>query len=176
MHDGSYEIKEEMCAQEFFILFTLGSVVAQSTSCDDCNTIRSLVMAPSTPYKCYKISHTQNPSLRFGSQKPLLWNIESAKLSKKSNGGLIIPDNTIIVLANPNYIEKLETDTWKSLNNTYRLPKIVIKEGISEFASNDMADKALLASLDMNAFHRKPDVIKEIKAHQPSVIVSMVTG
>lgn len=175
MNNGAYELKEELCVQELFILFTLSSITAQAGNKDCCNTIQNLVMPKDAAYACYKISHHFNPLFHFNGQKPLTWTIETATLPAATKGKLIIPDNTLIVLANPTYIEKLEQDDWKSNNSTYRLPKIVFKEKVSESALSAMSNKALLASLDLKAFHRKPTTLQEIRQQRPTVIVSMVT-
>ena len=175
MNNSSYEIKESICSQEFFVLFTLGAIKAQSQTSEDCNTICNLTLPATAPYKCYKISHSLNPSFRFGAQKPLTWNIESVKLSKQGSS-MTIPDNTIIMLANPNYIDGLEQDQWKSMNSTYRLPKIVFKENVSEKSLESMTDKAFLVSLDLKAFHRKPSIAKEHHLRKPALVTSMVIG
>jgi|GEM_PF-5585258 hypothetical protein len=175
VHNGSYAIKEDMCSQEFFILFTLGTITPRSQTCEDCNTIGNLIMPQTTTYKCYKISHSLNPSFRFGSQKQLTWNIEVAKL-KKSGACTVIPDNTIIILANPKFVDGLEQENWKSVNSTYRLPKIVFRENIGETAIADMANQAFLTSLDLNVFHRRPGVVKEIRQHKPDIVASIITG
>jgi hypothetical protein len=169
--DGSYALKEDCCSQEFFILFTLDPITAQLTESDECNTIGGLRLS-SPRYKCYRISHNSQQSIL--SQKNLNWKITPVKLKKIGDGSLI-PDNTLIILANPSYVEGLEQETWKTINSTYRLPKIIFRANIREKSMVDMMNEALVASLDMRAFHRKPATVQDFRYNKPSV-ASITTG
>jgi len=97
------------------------------------------------------------------------WNIREKKLESER----IIPDDTLIIIFNPNYVEKVDG------GNSFELPKVLIKENILELAGSEKklhneVNELLMASLDLNTLHIKPT--SEIKSdHKKKLVIAMST-
>ncbi len=181
----SYTLKDRLDHDEFYYLFTLDPVQPESHTKDVPNTFRHFKMPASNNYLCYKVR--KNPvywNARFspqfarsmGPEKAKdAWHIQNIKLPAEQEKNVIhIPEHTIIFLLNPSYIEHLEQEDWDTEMNTTKIPKVVFKNNISEKELNKMLDHATLLTSDLDVFHRKPTVVKEVHPNSP-IIVSIVT-
>lgn len=112
--------------------------------------------------QAYKLFHLK----RSGAK---LWKIQEEELSEKR----IIPDETLIIIFNPSYVDKVTE------GNNFELPKILIKKDIlalagSEEKLHDEANELLMACLDLNILHIKPT--SEIKSdYKKKLVIAMST-
>jgi len=122
-------------------------------------------------YKLYKLKlietrDSQKSDMGKGSIR-YRWEINEKKLGTER----IIPDDTLIIIFNPHYIEKIDE------GSNFELPKIWIKNNILELAGSeeklhDEVNELLMASLDLNILHIKPT--SEIKSdHKKKLIIAM---
>jgi hypothetical protein len=119
------------------------------------NTIQYLKIDTKQPYKYYTMELVRASRKRYvpsdrknQESEPDRWIIRSGKVSPDGR----IPDETIIVLLNANYVERVEG------SNGFELPTIFIKENIVEIAGSEqrLHDKSvemILSSLDYNPIH-----------------------
>jgi len=113
------------------------------------NTVQFLSVAPTQNYKFYKIEHIKKSSDDANKKDTYTWDIVGGKVRKDGR----IPDNTLIIVYNPDYIEKLEG------GNELELPKIIIKQNILEIGGgteeklHDEEAALLMASLKLNIIH-----------------------
>lgn len=110
------------------------------------NTIKHLKRLPDWPYKFYVLELIDEGEQK--NEKKAFWRIKAAQLPEHGR----IPDETIIVCCDPDFIEKV------SGGSGLELPKIYIKKNIlslvgSDTQLHDQAIKALLSSIDYNALH-----------------------
>lgn len=159
-----FEIKEYPNSPGFYFLFTL-SPITPKTDLNDPNTIQHFQLAPDGSYACFKV-------MRVRSDK--MWHIERVTLTQNADKTCRIPENSIILPFDPEYIEELRFDRKNSLYAT-TLPTTKLKEDIPQHKMNEMVLRATLVALDLNPFHRKPTVIQSIKRDAPNIVMSMVT-
>lgn len=174
IQDGSYSFKEDSQVSAFYLLFTLDPLLPFSIK-EGPNTIKSFKFEPKTGYKCFKLTKNNFSRFAAGSQGAP-WAIQELSLApdKKNKKLLKIPKHTMIVLIDPSYIDHLTVEPWESHGNTSKLPRIVFKPTILESNFNDMCASGLFASLDLDPFHKKPNLIKEQQPNNPQVIVSVL--
>ncbi|MCK5633137.1 hypothetical protein KAH94_05275 [bacterium] len=115
------------------------------------------------PFKRYR---TPSETLKNKQEKKGHWNIEEKKLSAEGK----IPDDTIIVLYNAEYVDNLEG------NNSFELPTIIIKNDIltlagSEKKLHDDAIELLLESIDHNPLHSHVQI--HTRQDKQKIIIAM---
>lgn len=125
---------------------------------DQHNTIKDLRLFADKNYKCYSFKK-MGP---FGG----MWVQREKDLRKKN---FIIPNNAIIILVDPKYIDHLDQWSINLASNFIKLPKIVLKKEVKHKSTDRAAAKSLLTALDAAVFHE--EVREEIK--QPSTKVKM---
>jgi hypothetical protein len=178
IHGNVYEFKDNQYETDFYILFTLEKVIPHTTDSDDPNTVHHFKIPLSGQYKCFKISkqfgHLCNSPKK---NKPChYWNTQQVTLQpNKQNTGLAVPENTLVVLANPAYIEGLEQNPWISQGNSYKLPCIIFKKTITQKQVDAMGTTSVLLSLDLKPFNRAQTVTQEIHRIAPCTVCSVVT-
>ncbi len=109
---------------------------------DQHNTVKDLRLFADKSYKCYTFKK-RGP---FGG----MWVQREKNLGNKQ---FIIPENAIIVLVDPKYVDHLETWNLNLPNNFIKLPKIVLKKDVKNKPTDRAAAKSLLTSLDAMMFH-----------------------
>jgi len=125
--------------------------------------VRYLKISRKQAYKLYKLTFVETGK----NGNSYRWNIREKQLDAKR----IIPDDTLIVIFNPQYIEKVDE------GSNFELPKVWIKQNILELAGSeeklhDEVNELLMASLDLNILHTKPT--SEIKSdHSKKLIIAM---
>jgi len=135
------------------------------------NTVQCLQIGKKQDYKLYKlelveIHDPQKSSTKKGSDF-CHWEIKEKKIGPEK----IIPDDTLIILFNPAYVEKVEG------GNNFELRKICIKSDLLKLAGSeeklhDEVNELLMASLDLNILHTKPTA--EIKPdYKKKLVVAM---
>lgn len=116
------------------------------------NTVQFLKIDPQQPYKYYSMQLIRASRRRFpGSQQqqePDQWIIRPSRLSPDGR----IPDETIILLMNPSYIDRVEG------SNGFELPTLYIKDNVLDLAGSqqellDQAVELVLSSLDYKPIH-----------------------
>lgn len=185
-HNGTFMLKELHDQHEFYFLFTLDPMYPESKTKDDPNTIKHFKMPSSNKYLCYKVS--KNPmywNARFapsfarqvGEEKVRdAWHIELVTFPIDQQKKVIhLPEHTILFLIDPSFIQKLEQEPWDTELNTVKFPKIIFKDTLNAAQMRNMNNHAFCTACDLDPFHRKPMVVKEVRPDNPHVIVSMTT-
>lgn len=128
---------------------------------DQHNTIKDLRLIADKHYKCYSFKK-RGP---FGG----MWVQREKDLTKKK---FIIPNNAIIILLDPKYVDHLEAWSVNLASNFVKLPKIVLKNEVHHKTSDRAAAKSLLTSLDAAVFHEE---VREVVKHPTEKItISLV--
>lgn len=150
----AFSIAEESKIVSFYLLIT-----EKITYASEKNTIKYLKAIQ--PYKIYKLTLDNENDTET-------WAIESIAPNLYDNK---IPDNTIIVCCNPEYIDTIKGGT------TIMLPDIIIRNDIlqlvgSEKQLHEHLNELLLASLDYDTIHAR--IQQEIKPnYQQKTIVAL---
>jgi hypothetical protein len=169
--EGSYHIPDKHGADsEICLLFTLGPIRTQVH--EDTNTISDLCLASNASYKYFKLKKNLNyfgwhPVYthmgRRNDEQP--WFIVEERLPKNR---CVLPESALLVLLDPQIIDRLENEPWQTQGNTCRMPRIVIKEKITAKKLKHMAHQSLLTSLDLDPFHRPPNTITQAGGQRPA--------
>ncbi|HSW74155.1 MAG TPA: hypothetical protein VLG71_03275, partial [Candidatus Limnocylindria bacterium] len=145
-----FSVPEDRYKTTFTLLITNAHAIG-CTATD--NTIQHLKIDTKHPYKLYVLTlkervitspvSTKEPRTEF------IWDIE--RITLPADDGRI-PDNTVIVCYNPDFIDKLEG------GNAVTLPTLYVKDNIislvgSESKLHEKSVECLLASLDYDAIH-----------------------
>ena len=178
--DGSYQLPiSHGSDNELVLLITLGPF--KPVALEDVNTISHFCLDHKAHYKCYHLRKNQNylgwsPSYthprgkKIDQEQP--WLISEVKLP--TNNRCVMPDSSFVILIDPGAVEEVANQPWQTQGNTCRMPKIVLKKQ-SAHALRRMADEALLASLDLDPFHRKPLHAKQTSSVRPAFTELMVS-
>jgi len=133
------------------------------------NTVQCLKIEPGQTHKFYKITliaKREDKNLKDKDNISYSWKVKDKKLTQG-----IIPDDTLIILFNSDYVEKLDG------GNDLELPKIIIKNNILELAGSEKklhneANEILMGSLDLNILHIKPTA--EVKPeYKKKLVIAM---
>ncbi|MBN1549210.1 hypothetical protein JW872_00960 [Candidatus Babeliales bacterium] len=165
IQNGNFTVRDTEAAPGFYFLFTL-SPVTPCTDAHDPNTIQFFQLDPESPYKCFRV-------LRTRGDRP--WLIEETPLEQTRHAMLKIPESTIIIPLNPDYVEAVQTEADPSPLHSTSLPDIIFKKELSQNKINEMVIQSTFAALDLNPFHRKPTIVQSIDRNAPHIIMSMVT-
>jgi hypothetical protein len=117
------------------------------------NTVQFLKIDPQQPYKLYSMQLVRTPrrrsmDLQQQQQNSDQWIISSERVDVHGR----IPDETIILLMDPRYIDRVEGSSG------FELPEIYIKENVLELAGSlqhllDQSIELVVASLDYKPIH-----------------------
>lgn len=167
LKEGSFEIYDERDCDEFHIVITTNIKLPNSS---EINGLETAEDCPYTLFKLMRKSKTREIQANHLSCAPVIlgpvqlevieyWDIQEVKTNKQdqeSNHSVIkIPDNTIIVLMNPDYITKIVSEPWKPDDIFIKLPTLIFDETIDEKSLHELATKMLFASVDFSAFNKK---------------------
>lgn len=152
-----YTIPTDRSQERFFLL------IVEPDSLDmvmDENTVKYWKIKPRRPYKFYTLTLkeivSESPQNR-PIQTDHLWLIKEERLPL---GNTRIPDTAIIICYNPSFVNMLRG------GNVVRLPEVIIKPEISEFALHAQSTEILVSCLDIDALHAK--LHQKIK-HDPAI-------
>jgi hypothetical protein len=106
------------------------------------NTLDNFKLIPEKNYLCYTFKKLG----RYGSWVKTEKNLDHKKF--------ILPKNSIVVLINPKYVDRVEEWNIELSKNIIKLPKIVLKSDISEKELKRIAAKSILY-LEDAVFHEK---------------------
>ncbi|MFC1842625.1 hypothetical protein ACFLYU_03135 [Candidatus Dependentiae bacterium] len=166
-----FTISEDKECKRFYVLIT----PYLQPQIED-NTVKCLKIEAAQSYKLYEIKLFVTQDTRATStftkntqksKESYFWQIRERKIREDR----AIPDDALIVIFNPDYVEKLEG------GNDLELPKIIIKNNVLELAGSEKklqaeADELLMASLDLNILHTKPT--SEIKPeYKKKLVIAM---
>lgn len=148
-----FTISADKCVRTFYLL------LAKEINPEiEKNTVKYLKIDVSENYKFYELTifpsvqSSVNPLTKKEElRENLIWRIQEKKLN--DNG--VMPDDTLIIIFNPFYVEKLEG------GNNLELPKIIIKKDVIQLAGSEKklereSNELLLTSLDLNILHIDP--------------------
>jgi hypothetical protein len=134
-----------------------------NTNFDSINTIKNIQIKPENNFRFFTLTKA-HAALQDWEFK------EETKLDKKK---FVIPQNCVIFLINPKYVDHLKNWNLKSPENMIKLPQIIFKENFKEQEVVRQADKSIIRALDLNAFHENVD--KKIKKEaKPKLDLALV--
>ncbi len=145
-----FSIPEDRYKTTFTLLITNAHAI-DCTATD--NTIHHLKIDTKHSYKLYVLTLKErivtSPSSTKEPRTEYMWDSERITLSADDSR---IPDNTIIVCYNPDFIDKIEG------GNAVTLPTLYVKDNIisllgSESKLHEKSIELLLSSLDYDAIH-----------------------
>ena len=126
---------------------------------DGINTIENMTIRTDKPYLMYSFKRTLT--------NETVWLQKGKDLEKR---GFIIPQNCLVAVINPKYIEDVKPWEIKLSNNFVKLPQIIIKSEIKEKRIKREAAKSVLRSLDSIPFHER---IKTTKKDDKGIKISL---
>lgn len=159
--EGFYAIPTENAnIKKYYILISSNIIPTFSGT----NTIENLTINSTKNYKFFSCKKS------FDQDENEIWTIKEKFLSLKQFN---IPENTIILLINPKYVQKLETWKIQFLKGFSPVPKIILNEYISKKKFTKRSVKSLLYSLDSQYFHEP--ISRETKEYEdnPNLKVSL---
>ncbi len=144
--NGFYSIPTDQKSEKTFNVvnkyyFLVTKTIKQNA--DKKNTIKNLSVLPKNKYLLYSYKKDI---------KKEQWNLAEEKLIHKD---LIIPNNCIIALVNPKYVEKVENWKIKLQEPFLALPKMILSSEISKEKAERQSNKSILKSLNYNPFHEE---------------------
>ncbi len=174
--DGIFEIHDERSCSEFHVLIT------ENLKLPNTPDIEYLETSPNHSYKLFKltrkvtIKETTTPAQEITGSKPSLilepmeyWDIEELN---HNEAALRIPDTTIIMLMNPDFIKELISETWRPDDSFIKLPKCIFNDEIEEKMLQEVSTKMVFASLDLRCLHKK--VTKTTKSCAHNKVISVL--
>ena len=150
--DGSFKFSGSRNLSTIYIIVTRIKAPTHTT-------IDHLEVPPGIPYLLY----TLKKEAVFGAPEKDRWTINKIESSE----GVAIPQDSLIILLDPHYIETLEPTTWKREGKFIHLPTIVLKKDSS---LKDESIKVMLAALDIDPFHKRLN--KSINTDHKNSIIS----
>jgi hypothetical protein len=173
---GMFEIYEDRDCSEFHILIT------ENLKLPNTLDIEYLETSNSHPYKLYKLTRKAKTreivnsvgSEQLGTQPTVslelieYWDIEDLDCNEPT---IKIPDNTIILLMNPQFIIRLITETWHPNDAFVKLPRILFDDSVDEKALQEVSTKMVFAAIDLRCLHKR--MTKTTKACAQNRIISV---
>lgn len=138
-----FSFLESKYTQEMFIL-----ICENISYHTENNTIQNLRVTDNS-YKCFKLSATRiydnhNDVVGFS------WDAQECELEEK-----IVPDNTLFFVFNPDLIQGLSVQSWKTDNTLRIIPTITINQIASAEQLKRAMTIARLAAIDIDTVHKK---------------------
>lgn len=173
---GIFEIYEDHTCNQFHLLITEHIKFPESADFE--------LFETESNYKFFKFTRASKSKELITTSslhdKPLVsieeieyWNIEKFK-DRDESGTIIartIPEDTIILLTNPTFICKVESEEWKADDIYIKLPKIYFDEEIAEQMIQEASARMLFAAVDLGCLHTK--ITKTTKPHAQNCIISV---
>lgn len=173
---GVFELYEDRASDQFHLLITEKIKFPDSADFKQFET--------DGPYRLFKfVRSTRMKELittSSNNDKPVItleeveyWKIEETN-TLDENGvqqPRSIPEDTILFYTNPLFIDKIESDEWKSDDIYIKLPKIFIDEHIEEKILQEVNTRMLFAAVDLRCFHTK--ITKTTKPYAQNCIISV---
>ena len=128
---------------------------------DKANTIKNVELIPDKDYKFYTIKKNGCGTT---------WVHQEATIDNKK---FIIPENSLIVLIPPKYVDRVEPWNLKLASNSIPLPTIVLKKDFLGKQLERTSAKSLLYSLDKTAFHEPIKRVCKVDQSNPKVCLSL---
>lgn len=159
---------------EFHIVITPSIDFEMVDNNDDSNTVDYLKVSKDLKYKYFYAylapveSSTKNKTAL--QDAPFEWIIEEKNLPESGR----IPDNAIILVCNPDFVESIQPGNYRDL------PLIKIRSDIVQFAGSetkihDQLNEILLASIDIDTIHATARQEQCIKISQNKVLIPATT-
>lgn len=139
----SFSLDEASYVQQLHILICL------EPSCfSEHNNIKYLTVDPTQPYKLYSLRGARTFDAQ--GEEVLSWDVQEEKLEDS-----IIPDNTLIVVYNPELVEGLQVVSWRTKDQIRILPNIVMKKQIKKDVFIQAMNIARLSAMDLDSYHEQ---------------------
>lgn len=137
--NGTFQFTGEKNPSEFHIVIT-------HIKTPESHYIETLEIPENVPYKYYYLEKRND----LNNPENYKWLIRE----KSGDKGFMLPENTLIIVMDPLYIDTIENTTWKKNDNLIMLPTILLKKDIR---LKTASIKSILTALDTDPFHRKTD-------------------
>jgi len=154
-----FTISDDKSCTTFYILVT-----QNIQPCVQDNTVKYLQVAPNERYKLYTLEKIKTKDSHE-------WRISLEENRKKNR---VIPDDTLIVIFNSDYVEKL------ARGNELELPRIIIQKNILDLVGgteeklHETEAELILSSLDHKLIH--PKLTSQVKQDYKKKIVVVMSN
>lgn len=128
------------------------------------NTIKNLRANPHNTYRFYCL-HPTTPNKKDGGIASGYWHIQELALDAQGN----IPDNTVIVIMDPEWIEDIKGGDSITLPTLHVRPNILELVG-SERALHATTESLLLSAIDSDTIHKKINHVIKPQYHMKTVL------
>lgn len=155
---GYYELYDSQTPRTLYI------VVTEDLHIPEQGAIKYLQTSSEYTYRVFKlkpVEHVQEErSALFASvendaadNSMLSWDIQELPAQEEQ---WRLPDATVVLFMNPDFIDHLETSVWDSSRPVVRVPRIVFKKDIPENTFVEVVNKMQLAMMNFKPFHAEP--------------------
>lgn len=172
-YDPSFTITVNAPFAEIFILITERFNGQSQRKNDVHNIIEHLKLEDGQPYLCFRCRRTFYLAGSDGKQELSSWQIEQVNLDSNAHNYIKIPENTIIIIADPEWIDSLSANEWDARSAVIKLPTLVLKNSVTQQELDDLAIMINLSMMDHRTFHKPTR--KATKQAHPGLVISMST-
>lgn len=164
---GSYQY-------DFHIIITSSIEFELVNTKDDSNTVDYLKIPKNQKYKCFYTYLTPAASNKKSADTekdaPFEWLIEEKSLDESGR----IPDNAIILICNPDFVESIQGGNYRDL------PLIKMRTDLIQFAGSetkihDQLNTILLGSIDIDTIHATTRQEQCIKVSHNKILIPAIT-
>lgn len=149
-----FSFLESKSTNVFYVL--IASELSFSTE-PNTNTLKYLQVLPGMNYRFYKLQGKRFYN-NFRQLESYGWDIEEKDLPEHG----IIPDETLIIMMDPDLLEDLESKRWDIETNTRVLPDFIVSSQYSPEQISKMLARSRFASLDLQSLHKnKSKAVKQ---------------
>ena len=134
----SLPLDEEGTTDECFLLITKGL----KQNFEKTNTVKNLVLFTNEDHTFYALKKSENQSFTW----------EEKKLATEEKN-FALPPKTVIIILNPQLIERLESWQVSLPGNTFTLPRIVLKSNTKALIKDASARSLLGGTMNLGSFH-----------------------
>jgi len=172
-YDPSFTITVSLPYTEIYILITQRFSGQSHHTKNAQNIIEHLKLENEEPYICFRCRRTFYLSPQDAKQELSSWQIDQIQLDCNGENCIKIPDNTIIIIADPDWIESLSANEWDARSAVIKLPTIIFKSSLTQQELDDIAPLISLSMMDHRPFHKPTR--KATKQAHPGLVISMST-
>ncbi|HEX2978453.1 MAG TPA: hypothetical protein VHO47_05015 [Candidatus Babeliales bacterium] len=156
---AAFEIYEDEKPNQIHILI----MSSEDLKIPDANHIEHLELATKASYKLYKLSKYTvdmpqiDPLELLQNKKSIEWR-DSWRVQeiRFKDAEMTVPDNTVIIFMNPEYVDRLDVREWASGGTSIYLPTIAIKDSVTKGMIRAMRDRMVIGGINLRSFHKKP--------------------
>jgi len=147
-----FEIQDVQDYKELYILITQEIEIPKSTH------FKYFRTSNNHSYKLFKLTrYSYIPSEAMNEDDPDGKKLESWRIQQIENGkkNIKIPDNTIMIMCDPKWIDRLEEVSWQPRDVVIRLPRFVFLPKVTQKDFDDIGSRMRLALMKILPFHTR---------------------